>query len=98
MTIFGGGSAVRILAPEYDERAKDELATKGVTWMTVEVNSKSYALDIFGLNRLPYEIALEGGYLMGRNIVLLNELGFEAIMRHLEHAESVGLFDRLVPN
>jgi hypothetical protein len=86
---------VKIVSPALDDRDKAQLPQKGIAWLTIESNSKVHDITFYGLNRLPYEIELEGGFIFGSSIIIMRELSFDLIENYLEKAEERGYFEHL---
>ena len=86
---------VKVISPTFDDKDKAQLTQKGIAWLTVESDSKYYDITFYGLNRLPYEIRLEGGFVFKSNVMIMEELCFDLIEKYLNEAEENGLFEFL---
>ncbi len=86
---------VKIVSPIFDDRDKAQLGQKGIAWLNVESNSKNYCITFYGLNRLPYEIRLEDGFIFESNVMIMEELSFDLIEKYLNEAEKNGRFEFL---
>lgn len=89
---------VKIVSPIFDDKDKDQLSQKGIAWLTIESDSKHYDVTFYGLDRLPYEIQLEGGFIYKPNMIIIEELSFELIERYLIEMEESGQFEFLNEN